>query len=422
MGNSEIFNLTVCILGIAIFLIHSINLLLKKNKRNDEKNLLAFFTFTAFHFATYLAFTLIKPHYTSNSFIMGFYTGFYIMNNLELLFLFAYARSYIKAKKNTIKVLTIINIVLIAIFIALDIGNLFGHYFFYADAGKYQRAGTMILSQGYQFVAFAIVFVLAVFNKKLSKMEKAAFAIYCLVPFAAIIFQDLFPGYALGYLSIVISIEVLFLFTSAKRNALLLEEERKNKEAEIRIMMSQIKPHFIYNALSSISTLINIDPKKAEEALDNFTEYLRANLSALSDTHPIPFSTELKHIETYLALEKVRFGERLNLVYDIQEHDFLIPPLSIQPIVENAVKHGILQKIEGGTVRIKTYSDDVHYVVEIEDNGVGFDLEKIESEGHVGLKNVSYRIQSMCDGKIAIQSKIGEGTKVIIQFHKESKR
>lgn len=192
------------------------------------------------------------------------------------------------------------------------------------------------------------------------------------------------------------------------------------KEAEVKIMMSQIQPHFIYNTLASISTLIPLDPDKAQEALDVFTEYLRSNLSSLSDVKLIPFKDELRHVETYLSLEKLRFGERLTVVHDIMVRDFLVPPLSIQPIVENAVKHGILKKIEGGTITIKSYQDDENIYIEIKDDGVGFDIDdkKLDDIKHVGLKNVRYRISSMSKGTLSIKSEIDKGTDVIIKIKK----
>ena len=416
MGEKEIFNATICVIGIAIFFIHSIDLFFKKGKRRDEKNLLVFFAFTAFHFATYLTFTLLKPAIKSDAFTMGFYTAFYIMNNLELFFLFAYAVAYIKPGAKAIKVTSILNLSVFAVFVILDIANIWGRFFFTSVGGVYTRVDTMVLSQTYQWIGFAMVFLLAVFDRKLSMTEKAAFAIYCLLPLVAIVLQNAFPGYAIGYLSIVVAIEILFLFANARKNAIIAEESRKNKEIEIRLMMSQIQPHFIYNALSSISTLIQIDPDKAQKALDDFTEYLRTNLAMMSETHCILFSDELRHIQTYLSLEQVRFAERVNVVYDIQETDFLVPPLSIQPLVENAVKHGILKKLEGGTVTLRTYREGNACVVEVKDDGVGFDPDGVAKKGHIGLQNASQRIASMSRGQVKVESRPGEGTTITVTF------
>ena len=420
MDNKSIFNFAICIIGISILLIHAVNILLKKGRRKDENALLVFVAFTVVHFATYLTFTLLKASNTSNDFIMAFYTTFYVMNNIEAFLLFIYTIIYLKQKENVANIAGIINLVIFCAFIVLDIINIFTHMFFRAEGGVYVRSDFLVISQGYQFVALLTVFILTVLNKKLHFIEKIAFALYCVLPLVAIVLQIVFPGYAIAYLSIIIAIEILFLFVNVRKNMLLEVEAKRNKEAEIKIMMSQIQPHFIYNTLASISTLIKIDPNKAQKALDEFTEYLRANLSSLTETHLILFSDELKHIQTYVSLEKMRFNDRLNVVYELNAHDFFVPPLSIQPIVENAIKHGILKNIKGGTVTLKTYEKDDAYFVEVIDNGVGFDINKLDASDnkHVGLSNVKSRIASMSDGEMSVESELNKGTRVVVKFSK----
>ena len=422
MSNNGVFNLSVCTIGILILIIHIANILMKKEKRKDEIVLLTFFLFTTLHFATYLTFTLVKTYcHTGNAYVIAFYTLFYVMNNLEVFLLFRYARSYIDVEPKKKKVLSILNLVLLTIFILLDLVNVFTGIFFTAQGGNYLRSKTMLLSQGYQFALFATIFLVAVTNKKLNLREKIAFCLYCGVPFVAIILQNVFKGYAIAYLSIIVAIEVLFLFLNVQKNIDLAKEEEKNKEAQIKIMLSQIQPHFIYNSLSSISTLIPLDPPKAQAALDDFTEYLRRNLSSLSEVQCVPFEDELKHVKTYVALEKLRFGDRLNVTYDVAVTDFMLPPLTIQPIVENAIKHGILKKLEGGTLSLTTYETEKGYVAEIKDDGVGFSISDVEFDKnkHFGLKNIQYRLAKMCGADLTFQSKVGVGTTVTVTFWKE---
>lgn len=420
MSGNAIFNATVCIIGIAILLIHVVNASVKKHRRKDENWLLSFLLFTVIHFATYLAFTLIKVHYTSNAYVMGFYTTFYIFNNAEILLLSFYAFNFVNLKSSNRKILSITNLALFAVFVVLDLINIFTGMFFTAVDGEYVRASTMIFSQIYQFIMFAVVFIVTVFNKNLVIREKIAFALYCILPLVAIILQNIFKGYAIAYASIIIAIEILFFFVNVRKNIQLAEEQKKSNEAQIKVMMSQIQPHFIYNSLSSISTLITIDPNRAQEALDNFTEYLRTNLTALTETNLVPFKDELRHIQTYVSLEKVRFNDRLNVKYDIQVIDFKVPPLSIQPLVENAIKHGILKKIEGGTVSISTHETNKAYIVEIVDDGVGFDIESVNfsNNKHIGLNNIRYRLKSMCGADITFESDIGKGTRVVVTYYK----
>lgn len=420
MSGNSIFNATVCLIGIIILLVHTVNLSIKKGKRKDENRLLAFFIFTIVHFATYLTFTLIKINYTSDAFITAFYSTFYVMNNLEVFFLFVYTLSYAVLSEKGKKALFLFNVSLLAVFILTDILNVFTGIYFSAQGGEYVRGKNMILSQGYQFVTFTFIFVIAVLNKQLNIRERVAFFLYCLLPFGAIVLQNVFKGYAIAYASIIVATEILFLFLNVAKNIELSKVEEKNKAAQIKIMMSQIQPHFIYNTLSSISTLITIDPVKAERALDDFTEYLRANLSSLTETRLIPFENELKHIKTYVALEKIRFNDRVNVNYNIKANDFKVPPLSIQPIVENSIKHGILKKLEGGTLTLNTYETESSFVVEITDDGVGFDVDdkSITGNDHVGLNNIKYRLFTMCRGDIKIESEKDKGTKVSVVFYK----
>lgn len=415
-----VFNITICLMGSLILFVHLADLIIKRNKRKDEKWLLSFIAFTIFHFLVYLTYTVVKLEYTSNSFVMGFYTTFFIFNNIEVLLYFLYMMSFADVSKGWRRHLYSTNGLVFIIFVILDLLNLHYKFFFYAEDGNYMRSRYMIVSQGYQIVVLAAVFIISVFNKKLNVREKIAFSSYCILPLIATILQNIFAGYAITYATIIVAVEILFFFVNVQKNIDLLQEEEKNQEAQVKLMLSQIQPHFMYNSLSAISTLITTDPEKAQTSLDEFTEYLRTNLASITETRLIPFVTELKHIQTYVSLEKMRFNDRINVIYDIGTTDFFIPPLTIQPIVENAIKHGILKKIEGGTVTITTYETDTEVIVEIKDDGIGFDLKNInfDENVHFGLKNISYRIKQTCNGDLNITSKKNVGTNIRVTFKK----
>ena len=420
MNPKSVFNATVCLLGVLILLIHVVNIVLKKGKRKDEKALFAFFVFTMVHFATYFTFVLIKENYVSKPLIITFYTIFYIMNNVELLLFYFYFSNYAVIPTKTKRVADIINIVLFSLFVISDIINIFTHMYFSAEGGIYQREKFMIISQGYQFLMLGIIFILVIINKSLNVREKIAFSMYCVLPLVSIILQNRFAGFAIAYATLLMAIEILFLFLNVEKNIKIREEEKQLKDAEVKIMVSQIQPHFVYNTLSSISTLIDIDPEKAQKALDEFTDYLRMNFSTLTATKQVSFEDELKHIKTYVDLEKMRFNDRLNVIYDIKATNFTVPPLSIQPLVENAIKHGILKKIEGGTVILKTYEDEKAFIVEVIDDGIGFDMKTLDPKDnkHIGLSNVKHRVTTMANGDIYFESEPNKGTKVVVKFYK----
>ena len=420
MDSKSVFNATICILGSLILLLHIINVLLKKERRKDENALMNFFVFTVIHFLTYFAFVLIKMYITSDDMIIGFYTTFYIMNNIEVLLFYLYLTSYAAIPSKTKKITNIINLILLSAFIITDIVNIFTRMYFTSIGGVYTRTKFMFISQGYQFAMLAISFILVLTNKSLNTREKVAFYLYCILPAVSIVIQNLMPGYAIAYAVLFISVEILFLFLNVAKNIKMREDEKQLKDTNIKMMVSQIQPHFVYNTLSSISTLISIDPDKAQKALDEFTDYLRVNFSTLTETRLVSFEDELKHINTYVDLEKMRFNNRLHFVSDIKVTSFNVPPLSVQPLVENAIKHGILKKIEGGTVILKTYEEEDAYVVEVIDDGIGFDMNDVDfkSNKHIGLSNVQHRISSMCKGDVTFDSEPNKGTKVVIKFYK----
>ena len=205
-----------------------------------------------------------------------------------------------------------------------------------------------------------------------------------------------------------------------------LEKEKIKLDAElaksrISTLMSQIHPHFIYNTLGSIEQLCELDPPKAAKLVNDFSKYLRGNFSELDNPKLIRVSKELKHTEYYTGIEKVRFPD-IEFVSEMNCSDFSIPALTIQPLVENAIKHGILKRDEGGTVKVRIYETDSSYFVTVKDNGVGFDVDELEQTNHIGLRNICSRLEAMCDGILHIESIIGVGTKITVEIPKEVNR
>ena len=196
--------------------------------------------------------------------------------------------------------------------------------------------------------------------------------------------------------------------------------EMKLQESQISIMLSQIQPHFLYNTLNSIYQLCESNPMRARAMVNFFAEYLRNNLSALEEPGLISFETELSHVKTYLEIEIIRFEDTLEIEYDIGCKDFSLPVLTVQPIVENAVKHGTSKKRGGGKVVISTCEDEENYIVRVSDTGCGFDpsVPKNDGKSHVGIENVRQRLSNMCQGSLTIESELGVGTVATIRIPK----
>lgn len=245
--------------------------------------------------------------------------------------------------------------------------------------------------------------------------------LYMIFPVIAFPMQNMWNAEVL-FIGMTLSLLCRYATISSEQNRLLSESRASLAESRIAITMSQIQPHFLYNALGSISALCDIDPVCAREATDHFAGYLRMNLESMKRFSPIPFQTELNHIETYIWLEKMRFGEKLQVEYQIQVKDFQVPALSVQPIVENAVKHGVCKKEKGGRVVIGTWEEKDHYFIRVSDDGTGFDwneqMDFNDGKLHIGIKNVRNRLAIMVKGSLDIQSRPGEGTQAIIRIPK----
>lgn len=194
----------------------------------------------------------------------------------------------------------------------------------------------------------------------------------------------------------------------------------ENQQSKAALMLSQMRPHFLCNALLSIYDVNLENHEKANQAIIQFANYLRGSLLSIGAEGPIPFEQELNHIENYVAIEKLRFEDRLDMQYEIEYTDFFVPPLTVQPFVENAIKHGICKQLNGGTVKLKTWADETSVHILIEDNGVGFQADLKTAPESVGIKNVRTRLRTIEGASLRVESMPSNGTKVFITLPKGS--
>lgn len=201
--------------------------------------------------------------------------------------------------------------------------------------------------------------------------------------------------------------------------------EAKLEQARIKNSASQMQPHFLYNALSSIREIILEDPQYASDLICDFTIYLRACVNTMQNNNLVSMEQEIKSINAYVNIEKMRMGERLQVEFDLQAEEFEIVPLSIQPLVENAIRHGIYRRgRKGGTVSIKTETLTQYHVIKVEDDGVGFDYQKIREEvangvrDSTGLDNVILRLSKQLQAEVIIQSECEVGTTITVKIPK----
>ncbi len=315
-----------------------------------------------------------------------------------------------------------------AVGISLTLSGLF--YIIDPATNLYHRTQYFWVSQALGLgVEFGNLIVLIAKRKAISRATFITMVMYILLPAASLVAQMYVYGLSLTQMATTAGLMILFIDLQtflaqnmAEQQEALAEQERQLTDSRVQIMVSQIQPHFLYNTLDAIYYLCGKDAIRAREAISRFSDYLRANLRSLRTTTPVPFATELDHVKNYLELEQMSSDDTINFVLDVQTTNFMLPALSLQPLVENAVKHGVTKQLNGGTITLRTRELNDCFEVTVEDDGVGFDPEAALNDGrpHVGMQNVRQRLDSMCGGKLVVSSEPGKGTKAVVTIPRKA--
>ena len=234
---------------------------------------------------------------------------------------------------------------------------------------------------------------------------------------AASVALDMNVGMAqqpVSFLTIAIVVGSVFYYIWLHLQFVREHEKDLMASQRIQIMMTQIQPHFLFNALNTIRALYAKDSPLAERTLEDFSIYLRQNLESLSQADLIPVSKELEHTRLYAQIDMLRFPN-VRVEYRIEDEAFEIPALTVQPLVENAIRHGVRGRADGLVIVSAVREKGVHRIT-VEGNGVGFDPKKPAAPGdrHIGLENVKNRVEQMCGGSMVLRSEIGKGTAVTL--------
>ena len=255
-------------------------------------------------------------------------------------------------------------------------------------------------------------------RKRLSHKALRSFFVAIVPMSAALIVQMFVEVFPLLDISIVLSAMAMYSFVLSDQIEQDLRNQREIAEHQLEIanqrasiMVLQMRPHFIYNTMTSIYCLCKQNPEMARQVVMDFTTYLRKNFTAIASSGPIPFSSELEHTRAYLAVEQAQYEDSLFVEYDTPHIWFRVPPLTLQPIVENAVKHGRDPYAGPFHISIRTRKTDFGSEITVADDGRGF-VPADDSEPHIALKNIQERLKIMCGGSLTITSADGGGTEV----------
>ena len=300
----------------------------------------------------------------------------------------------------------------------LAVTPLTGALYFFDEHNYYHRGPLYSVWYFTELVALVFITVTVIlYRRSMNEFVKQVVASAALIPLAAFLLNFTYIGVSWNSIAVSLTALVLFVLYEKNKFAVLTDraislEKAQTQLAESRlaleqskneVLMAQIQPHFITNSLMAICSRCYDNPE-VYESLANFARYLRSHFEALGDTKLISFEQEMNNIEAYLALEQRNFGERLEVRYDIDCDDFLIPALSVQPLVENAVRHGVTTYEKGGTVTIAAHRADGRVVIEVSDRGGGRSsiTPQQEKRKGIGVDNVRARLRSMMDGTLEI--------------------
>ena len=266
---------------------------------------------------------------------------------------------------------------------------------------------------------------LIVLQKRKHKMSSAtykAFLVYLLLPMAAMLIQMFTFGIQLIVFATSLAALILFLYTLSQAAQNTIRQKAALAEQKYLIKSMQIPQHFIYNTLTNIYYLCDIDAKKAQSLVDSFTTYLKKNFSSIDKNGSISFADELEHTKAYLEVVKARYEDLLFVEYNIANSSFNIPPLTLEPIVENAVKHALDPDLGPLHIRISTRKENHSNIIVVENSGKDFKYRSAASQyadeagTHVGLENIKSRLDALCNGQLIIEKRAEGGTKVTIKI------
>ena len=290
--------------------------------------------------------------------------------------------------------------------------------YYYDDLNVYHRGPWYPVLLVPPLLMSILYFLLLWKNRsRLPRERKVVLGSCILVPCISMIIQMFF--YGVNFIVLGTSIAAFILLTGVMNNQTkqYYMQQAENNKLKTEILLSQIQPHFLFNTLGTISHLCT-DAPEAKKAIILFSRYLRGNIDVLSNEMLIPFEKETEHAKMYLELAKLRFGDSLQVFWDLSYTDFMIPSLTLQPLVENAVRYGVRGNADGrGTVQILSRDCPDHYEISVVDNGPGFNpdnQQEVDERTHIGIDNVKERLRVICNGELLIQSVPGQGTQATI--------
>ncbi len=382
--------------------------------RISRRYFIAFFSIIAAEelILTFDLANLISSRIMALSKVLIFFEYFFISLYPVLLSVFLLKYCGVKLKKST---MFCIVLVIWSAFLILLICAQFTDKIYYISSDLEFHKGILLpLLLLPNLVIMLINLIILIINRYVyTKRIFIAFLILIVSTAIGTIIYAFSAALAILNISVCLSTLVMYMLIVTEQINKYIQQQADIANQKANIMVLQMRPHFIYNTMTDIYYLCEQNPKEAQQVTLDFITYLRKNFDAIVSENPVPFDDELEHARAYLSVESTRFDENLIVEYNIEHRNFLIPPLTLQPLVENAVRHGL--DPDGGQLKIiiQTHQTINGSVIIVSDNGPGFDTANaFESAG--ALSNIKQRLEMMCKGTLKIDSTEDKGTTVTI--------
>ena len=412
-----LINFSIPVAGLMIVLYGLVITSVTTSDKATRRFLLLFFIVLALYLATNLA-SMISELYMGNTLLTQTSVFFEILFASLLMPLLALYITIRSGDTSRSAVMYIVDIIWILFFVLLGYTQMSNTVYYVSEDNVYHRGPQYPLMFVPPLLIMAVMLIALIRRRRrLTRKQFIAFITYIAIPVIAIglqIYKDDIHYVVLGT-TVASGVLMAMLLTDQADQAAKQQQKLYDQEASLRVL--QMRPHFIYNTLMSIYYLCVDDPERAQKVILDFSTYLRKNFTSIANEKPIPFTEELEHARAYLAVEQVRFEGELFVEYDTPYTDFNLPPLTLQPLAENSVKHGVDPERDPLHVYISTKKTATGYDVIVADTGPGFGSAVINnvSGNRVALSNIRNRLAAV-GGDLTISDREGGGSVVTLHI------
>ncbi|MBQ6500433.1 MAG: histidine kinase [Mogibacterium sp.] len=417
---TTVVNFSIPVAGIMIVLFGMVTTAASSfSDKATRRFLLLFYTVLALYLASDIL-SLIAELYVGRSVLTAAAYFFEMLFSSAILPLLALYITIRCGKTSRSAVMYIVDIIWIGFLILLVQTQITTSIYYISVDNVFHRGPLYPVLMLPPALMMLVIFIsLLLRRNQLTRKQFYGFLSYVIIPAIAMILHMKDFGYDFIALGITLAAGIMMVILLTDQADQAARQQHKIADQQASLMVLQMRPHFIYNTMMSIYYLVTEDPERAQNVILDFSTYLRKNFTAISREEPIPFEEELEHTRAYLAVEQVRFEDELYVEYDTPYTDFELPPLTLQPLVENSVKHGIDPELDPLTIYISTRKTGTGYDVVVADTGPGFGSSDSTAGNRVAMSNLRERL-ARYGNSLSVSDREGGGSVVTLHIRSDS--